>query len=138
MQRVGGDPPSPWEERYGYSRAVVVAGLIHLGGTTAVGPLGAIVGETPYEQMAECLRKVFHEFSRLGAMPEDVVSVRAYVTDISRYDDVGRAFNQALGEVAPLFTMVEVSALIDPRMSVEVEATALAPAGAAQSPSTRS
>jgi enamine deaminase RidA (YjgF/YER057c/UK114 family) len=138
MQRVGGDPPSPWEERYGYSRAVVVAGLIHLGGTTAVGPLGAIVGETPYEQMTECLRKVFHEFSRLGAMPEDVVSVRAYVTDISRYDDVGRAFNQALGEVAPLFTMVEVSALIDPRMSVEVEATALAPAGAAQSPSTRS
>lgn len=138
MQRVGGDPPSPWEEQYGYSRAVVVAGLIHLGGTTAVGPLGAIVGETPYEQMTECLRKVFHEFSRLGAMPEDVVSVRAYVTDISRYDDVGRAFNQALGEVAPLFTMVEVSALIDPRMSVEVEATALAPAGAAQSSSTRS
>jgi enamine deaminase RidA (YjgF/YER057c/UK114 family) len=81
--------------------------------------------------MTECLRKVFHEFSRLGAMPEDVVSVRAYVTDIGRYDDVGRAFNQALGEVAPLFTMVEVSALIDPRMSVEVEATALAPAGAA-------
>jgi enamine deaminase RidA (YjgF/YER057c/UK114 family) len=57
MQRVGGDPPSPWEERYGYSRAVIVGGLIHLGGTTAVGPLGAIVGETPYEQMTECLRK---------------------------------------------------------------------------------
>ncbi len=129
MQRVGGDPPSPWEQQYGYSRAVIVGGLIHLGGTTAVGPLGGIVGETPYEQMTECLRKVFHEFSRLGAMPEDVVSVRAYVTDISRYDEVGRSFNEALGEVGPLFTMVEVSALIDPRMSVEVEATALAPGG---------
>ncbi len=128
MQRIGGDPPSPWEEQYGYSRAVIVGGLIHLGGTTAVGPLGGIVGETPYEQMAECLRRVFHEFSRLGAMPEDVVSIRAYVTDISRYEEVGRAFSEALGAVRPLFTMVEVSALIDPRMSVEVEATALAPA----------
>ena len=128
MQRIGGDPPSPWEERYGYSRAVIVGGLIHLGGTTAVGPVGAIIGETLYEQTTECLRKIFHELSRLGAMPEDVVSVRAYVTDISRYDEVGRAFNEALGAVAPLFTMVEVSSLIDPRMSVELEATALAPA----------
>jgi enamine deaminase RidA (YjgF/YER057c/UK114 family) len=130
VQRVGGDPPSPWEQQYGFSRAVIVGGLIHLGGTTAVGPIGGIVGETPYEQMAECLRKMFHEFSRLGAMPEDVISIRAYVTDITRYDEVGRAFNEALGEVRPLFTMVEVSALIDPRMSVEVEATALAPAAA--------
>jgi enamine deaminase RidA (YjgF/YER057c/UK114 family) len=127
VRRVGGDPPSPWEEQYGYSRAVIVGGLIHLGGTTAVGPLGGVVGETPYEQMAECLRRIFHEFGRLGAMPGDVVSVRAYVTDITRYDEVGRAFSEALGEVRPLFTMVEVSALIDPRMSVEVEATALAP-----------
>jgi enamine deaminase RidA (YjgF/YER057c/UK114 family) len=129
VQRVGGDPPSPWEEQYGYSRAVIVGGLIHLGGTTAVGPLGGIVGETPYEQMTECLRRVFHELGRLGAMPDDVVSIRAYVTDITRYEEIGRAFSEALGEVRPLFTMVEVSALIDPRMSVEVEATALAPAG---------
>jgi enamine deaminase RidA (YjgF/YER057c/UK114 family) len=131
VQRHGGDPPSPFEEKYGFSRVIVVDGQIHLGGTTAVGPLGAIIGETPYDQMAECLRKAFHEFSRLGAMPEDIISVRAYVTDISRYDEVGRAFNEALGEVAPLFTMVEVSSLIDPRMSVEVEATALAPDGGA-------
>ena len=129
VQRIGGDPPSPYEQEYGFSRAVIVGGLIHLGGTTAVGPLGSIIGETPYEQMAECLRKMFHEFSRLGATPQDVVSVRAYVTDISRYDEVGRAFKDALGGVRPLFTMVEVSALIDPRMSVEVEATALASAG---------
>lgn len=128
MQRFGGDPPSPWEEQYGYSRAIIVGGLAHVGGTTAVGPLGGIVGETPYEQMAECLRKVFHELSRLGAMPEDVVSVRTYVTDISRHEEVARAFGDALREVGPLFTMVEVSALIDPRMFVEVEVTAVAPA----------
>ena len=129
VERIGGDPPSPWEEQYGYSRAVIVGGLIHLGGTTAVGPLGGIVGETPYEQMAECIRKLFHELSRRGARPEDMVWVREYVTDSSRFDDVGRAYSEALGAVRPLFTMVEGSALIDPRMSVEVEVTALAPAG---------
>jgi enamine deaminase RidA (YjgF/YER057c/UK114 family) len=130
VQRYGGDPPSPWEERYGYSRAVIVGGLIHVGGTTAVGPMGGIIGESPYEQMAECLRKIFHELSRLGAMPEDLVTLRVYVTDISRHEEVCRAYSEALGEVRPLLTMVEVSALIDPRMSVEVEATALASAGA--------
>jgi enamine deaminase RidA (YjgF/YER057c/UK114 family) len=126
MQRVGGDPPSPWEEQYGYSRAVVVDGMIHVGGTTAVGPFGGIVGETPYEQMTECLRRVLHELGRLGATPEDLVAVRAYVTDISRHDEVCRAFSDALREVRPLFTLVEVSALIDPRMCVEIEVTAVA------------
>jgi enamine deaminase RidA (YjgF/YER057c/UK114 family) len=130
VQRFGGDPPSPWEEQYGYSRAVIVGGLIHVGGTTAVGPFGGIVGETPYEQMAECLRKVFHELSRLGAMPEDLVAVRIYVTDISRHEEVLRAYAEALGDIRPLATMVEVAALIDPRMSVEVEATAVASAAA--------
>ena len=131
VQRFGGDPPSPWEEQYGYSRAVIVGGLISIGGTTAVGPLGAIIGETPYEQMAECLRKVFHELSRLGAMPEDLVAVRIYVTDISRHEEILRAYAEALGDIRPLATMVEVVALIDPRMCVEVEATAVAPAGGA-------
>lgn len=126
MQRVAGDPPSPWEQQYGFSRAVVVDGLIHVGGTTAVGPLGAIIGETPYEQMSECLRKVLHELERLGARRHDVVAVRAYVTDISRHEQIGRAFADALGDVRPLFTLIEVSALIDPRMCVEVEVTARA------------
>jgi enamine deaminase RidA (YjgF/YER057c/UK114 family) len=126
VQRFGGDPPSPWEEQHGYSRAVIVGGLIHVGGTTAVGSYGGVVGETPYEQMSECLRKIFHELSRLGAMPEDVVTVRAYVTDISRNEEICRAYSEALGEVRPVFTMVEVAALIDPRMCVEVEATAVA------------
>jgi enamine deaminase RidA (YjgF/YER057c/UK114 family) len=126
VQRFGGDPPSPWEEQYGYSRAVFVGGQIHIGGTTAVGPLGAVVGESPYEQMAECLRKVLHELDRLGAAAADLVAVRAYVTDISRHEEVARAFSDAVGAARPLFTMVQVAALIDPRMSVEIEATAVA------------
>jgi enamine deaminase RidA (YjgF/YER057c/UK114 family) len=127
VQRFGGDPPSPWEERYGYSRAVILDGQIHIGGTTAVGPLGVVVGETPYEQMVQCLRTVLHELGRLGATAADVVSVRAYVTDISRHEEIARAFGEFLGEVRPLFTLVQVAALIDPRMSVEIEVSALAP-----------
>ena len=124
VQRFTGDPPSPWEERFGYSRAVIAGGLLHVGGTTAVGPLGGIVGESAYEQMAECLRKVLHELGRRGASAEDLVAVRAYVTDISRHEEICRAFAEALGDVRPLFTMVEVAALIDPRMCVEIEASA--------------
>jgi enamine deaminase RidA (YjgF/YER057c/UK114 family) len=130
MERLAGDPPSPWEKRYGFSRAVVVDGLIHVGGTTSVGPLGGIVGESAYEQMTECLRKVVHELGRLGCTREDVVAVRAYVTDISRHEELGRAFADALADVRPLFTMVEVSALIDPRLCVEIEVTARAAAAA--------
>ena len=70
------------------------------------------------------------EFSRVGVGVEHVVSVRAWVTDISRADEVGRAFSDVFAAVRPLLTMVEVSALIDPRMLVEIEATAYLPSAA--------
>lgn len=127
MQRLAGDPPSSWEQQYGYSRVVVAGGFVHVGGTTSVGPGGTVLGETPYEQAVVVLRKILHELGRAGAAPGDVVALRAYVTDISRHEEVARAFSEALGAVAPLFTMVEVSALIDPRMAVEIEATAALP-----------
>jgi enamine deaminase RidA (YjgF/YER057c/UK114 family) len=126
VRRLPGDPPSPWETEYGYSRVIIAAGLVMVGGTTAAGPLGGVVGETPYEQTHEVLRKILHELSRVGAMIEDVLALRVYVTDISRGEEVGRAFAEVFEDAAPLMTMVEVSALIDPRMWVEIEATALA------------
>lgn len=126
VRRLQGDPPSPYEERYGYSRVVIAGGLVMVGGTTSVGPAGTVLGETPYEQMVEILRRVLHELSRAGATSDDVVAVRAYVTDISRGDEVARAFTEILGAARPILTMIEVSALIDPRMCVEVEATAVA------------
>jgi enamine deaminase RidA (YjgF/YER057c/UK114 family) len=127
VRRLSGDPPSPWETEYGYSRVVIAGGLVLVGGMTAVGPLGGVVGETPYQQTREILRKILHELSRAGAMAEDVLALRVYATDISRGEEVGRAFAEVFTEVAPLMTMVEVSALVDPRMWVEIEATALAP-----------
>jgi enamine deaminase RidA (YjgF/YER057c/UK114 family) len=125
VRRLGGDPPSPWEEPFGFSRVVRVGDAVLVGGTTSVDPSGAVLGETPYEQTVEILRKIDHELGRVGAALADVVQVRAYVTDISRSDDVGRAHGEAFAEIRPLMTMVEVSGLIDPRMLVELEAVAV-------------
>ncbi len=123
-QRLGGDPPSPYEDSYGFSRIVRVGQVALLGGTTSVSAEGVVLGETPYEQTMEILRKLEHELARVGARIGDVVQTRVYVTDISRADEVGRAHGDLFGEVRPLMTMVEVSRLIDPRMMVEIEAVA--------------
>ena len=127
IRRLAGDPPSPYETEFGYSRVVVAGGFVHVGGTTSVGPAGAVLGETPYEQTIEILHRILHECSRAGAMDSDIVAVRVYVTDISRGQEVGRAFSEVLGAAKPLMTMVEVAGLIDPRMWVEIEATAVGP-----------
>lgn len=123
--RLGGDPPSPWEGLYGYSRVVATEGVVFVGGTTSVTPDGVVLGETPYEQAVEILRKLAHELVRGGASIADVVQVRIYVTDISRNDEVGRALGETFAEIRPVATMVEVSGLIDPRMLVEIEALAI-------------
>jgi enamine deaminase RidA (YjgF/YER057c/UK114 family) len=119
-----GDPPSPWEEANGFSRLVVAGGWVFTAGTTSVDPAGVILGETAYEQAAEILRKLRHELGRAGAEMRDVAWTRVYVTDISRGDEVGRAHADAFGEAPPAMTLVEVSALYDPRMLVEIEAGA--------------
>jgi enamine deaminase RidA (YjgF/YER057c/UK114 family) len=98
-----------------------------VGGTTSVDRDGVVQGERPYEQTVLIMEKIRNELSRLGASISDVVMTRVYVTDISRANEVGRAHGEALGEVRPLMTMVEVSALIDPRMLVEIEAVAYVP-----------
>ncbi|MGH2914226.1 MAG: RidA family protein [Steroidobacteraceae bacterium] len=123
-QRLAGDPPSPYEVRYGFSRVVRAGDLVLVGGTTSVGPDGAVIGQTPYEQTVEILDRLVHELGRVGVGPADVIQTRVYVTDISRADEVGRAHGEVFAEHRPLMTMVEVSALIDPRMLVEIEAVA--------------
>jgi enamine deaminase RidA (YjgF/YER057c/UK114 family) len=126
VHRLAGDPPSPWEGPYGFSRLVSAGGFVLIGGTTSVDAAGVVLGETPYEQTTEILRKIGHELARAGAGLGDVIQTRVYVTDISRADEVGRAHGELLGEVRPLMTMVQVAALIDPRMLVEIEVVAYA------------
>ena len=98
--------------------------FVIVGGTTSIDPDGVVLGTTPYEQAMEIFGKVEHELGRLGASLTDVIQTRMYVTDISRGEEVGRAHGDVFGEIRPLATMVEVSALIDPRMLVEIEAVA--------------
>jgi enamine deaminase RidA (YjgF/YER057c/UK114 family) len=124
ISRLGGDPPSPYEGEFSFSRIVSVGGWVLIGGTTSVDPSGFVLGETPGEQTAEILRKLSHELSRTDAVLQDVVELRVYVTDASRAEEVGRACGEVFGEIRPLMTLVEVSGLIDPRMLVEIELVA--------------
>jgi enamine deaminase RidA (YjgF/YER057c/UK114 family) len=125
VKRLGGSPPSPWEAPYGFSRVIRAGRFVLVGGTTSVDIDGVLRGETPYEQTVEILRKIGHELGRAGAELSHVIQTRLYVTDISRANEVGRAHGEVFAEVRPLMTMIEVAALIDPRMLVEIEAVAL-------------
>jgi enamine deaminase RidA (YjgF/YER057c/UK114 family) len=125
-ERLPGDPPSPFESQFGFSRLVRVGDFVLVGGTTSVTPEGAVCGITPYDQAVEIFTKILHELARVGLGAADVVQNRVYVTDISRSDEVGRAHGDIFADHRPLMTMVEVSGLIDPRMLVEVETIAYA------------
>ena len=114
-----------WESIVGYSRAVKVGNRIYVTGTTALGEDGDIVGiGDGYEQAKQCLRNIEKALNRLGAGLEHIVRTRMFVTDISRWEEYGRAHGEFLRHVMPATTMVEVRALIDPRMLIEIEADA--------------
>jgi enamine deaminase RidA (YjgF/YER057c/UK114 family) len=124
VSRLGGDPPSPYEGRFGFSRVVQAGQFVLVGGTTSIDADGVVHGGRPYEQTVIILEKIGHELSRAGASLADVIQTRVYMTDISRANEVGRAHGEVFAEIRPLMTGVEVSALIDPRMLVEIEAVA--------------
>ncbi len=116
---------SPWEDLVGYSRAVRVGDTIHVSGTTAVRE-GQVVGAgDPYVQTTVALEIVTAALAELGATPADVVRTRMFVTDISRWEEYGRAHGEVFGDVRPTASMLEVSALIHPDLLVEIEAEAI-------------
>jgi len=126
---------APWESVAGYSRVVVVGERVLVAGTTATLPGGSIacVGDAG-GQARQAISNIAAALEGVGAALPDVVRTRIYVTDISRWEEVARAHGEAFGAAPPVATMVQVGALIDPRMLVEIEAEAVlvraaAPAG---------
>jgi len=126
MQRTNYSSGSKWEDIVGYSRAVKVGNTIEVTGTVASGENGIVVGKgDPYIQTKYIYQKIEKVLQQAGATMKDVVRVRMYVTDISQWQEYGKAHSEFFKDIKPCNTMVEVSALIEPDYMIEIEATAI-------------
>ncbi len=115
-----------WEDIIGYSRAVRVGNVIEVAGTTALDENGNVVGlNDPYQQTKFIFAKIEKALISAGAMLKDVVRTRMFVTDISRWEEIGKAHGEYFRDVKPASTMVEVRSLISPEMLIEIEVTAI-------------
>ena len=125
MKRQNIPSGAKWEDIVGYSRAVRIGNTVEVAGTTAMDG-DKIVGENnAYEQTKFILSKIEKSLKQAGASLNDVIRTRMYVTDISKWEEIGKAHGEFFKDIKPVTTMVEVKALIDARLLVEIEATAI-------------
>nr|WP_217900062.1 RidA family protein [Paenibacillus herberti] len=125
MNRIKISTGSPWEPIVGYSRAIRCGNVIEVAGTTAMKD-GAVVGkDDAYAQTKYILEVIQAALEQLGSSMSDVVRTRMFVTDISRWEEIGKAHGEFFKEIRPVATMVEVKSLIEADLLVEIEAQAI-------------
>ena len=126
MERINYASGVVWEDIVGYSRAVKVGNIVEVTGTVAVDENNQLVGgDSAYEQTKYVISKIEQVLLRAGASLKDVVRTRIFVTDISRWEEYGKAHGEFFSTIKPCATMVEVKSLIDKSFLVEIEASAI-------------
>lgn len=126
MERQNISARTPWEDMFGYSRAVRSGNIVKVGGTVATDERGMIFGEGDiYTQAVYIIRKIEKALNEAGAMLKDVVRTRMFVTNIEDWQNLARAHGEFFSDIRPVTTLVEVSRLISPGFLVEIEAEAI-------------
>ena len=126
MQRTNYSSGAKWEEIVGYSRAVKIGNTIEVTGTVAVDENNSLVGDNDaYAQTKFIIEKIEKVLQRAGASLGDVVRTRMFVTDISRWEEYGKAHGEFFKDIRPCTSMIEVKGLIAPEYLIEIEATAV-------------
>jgi enamine deaminase RidA (YjgF/YER057c/UK114 family) len=126
MERTNYSSGVIWEDIVGYSRAVKVGNIIEVTGTVAADDSTELVGgNSAYEQTKFILEKIEKVLVKAGASMKDVVRTRMFVTDISRWEEYGKAHGEFFWDIKPCTSMIEVKGLISPDYLIEIEATAI-------------